>query len=334
MNSDLNISSLTCWIVGEGLAGTENQCIGVAEALGVKPIIKRIGLRQPWKSFSPALGFEQWWSFSPTLYPPWPDLVIAAGRKAIAPTRFIKRAAAAYEGGDCFTVFLQDPKCSPTDFDLVATPQHDALTGINVIQTVASPNRITPQKLTDAKNAFSDLKPSKEPRIAVLIGGNSKTHRMTKEVCTKMVQNLKQLQGSLMVTTSRRTPKSLREFICKELSAPHNHIWDEKGENPYFGYLAHADIVIVTSDSASMLSDACSTGKPVYRYNLEGGSEKFKRLYRNLETHGALKPFPSDISAGKLDVWTYEPLNDAQKIANAIKDTLKKRMKNKEAKES
>ena len=325
MNSDLDISSLKCWIVGEGLAGTENQCIGVAESLGVKPVIKRIELREPWKSFSPALGFEQWWGFKPMMYPPWPDLVIAAGRKAVAPARFIRKAARAYEGNDCFTVFLQDPKCKTNDFDMVCAPKHDELDGANVLTTVASPNRISEALLKAAKAEFSYLGTPPAPRIAVLIGGNSKSHQITKALCEKMVRDLKALDGSLMVTTSRRTPEALRAYVTKQLSAPDNHIWDGSGHNPYMGYLAHADVIIVTSDSASMLSDACSTGKPVYRYDLDGGSEKFTRLYRNLEAHGALKPFPSEIKQGKLEVWAYEPLNDVAKIANAIGTALKKR---------
>jgi len=204
MNSDLDISSLKCWIVGEGLAGTENQCIGVAESLGVKPVIKRIELREPWKSFSPALGFEQWWGFKPMMYPPWPDLVIAAGRKAVAPARFIRKAARAYEGNDCFTVFLQDPKCKTNDFDMVCAPKHDELDGANVLTTVASPNRISEALLKAAKAEFSYL-----------------------------------------------------------------------GTPPLYG--------------------------------------------------GALKPFPSEIKQGKLEVWAYEPLNDVAKIANAIGTALKKR---------
>jgi mitochondrial fission protein ELM1 len=61
------------WVITEGLVGTENQCLGVAEALEVNPIIKRIGLRQPWKFLSPYLGFECSATFSKTLNAPWPD---------------------------------------------------------------------------------------------------------------------------------------------------------------------------------------------------------------------------------------------------------------------
>ena len=101
--------NITCWVVTEGLAGTENQCLGVAEALGIVPEVKRIELRQPWKSLSPYLGFEQNWSFSPALTGPWPDLLLASGRKSIAASRYIKKAS----GGKTFTVQIQDPRIFP-----------------------------------------------------------------------------------------------------------------------------------------------------------------------------------------------------------------------------
>src|SRR5262245_41653904 len=131
----MDCGKITCWIVTEGLAGTENQCLGVAEALGIMPEIKRIRLRQPWKSFSPFLGFEQNMTFSPPLQPPWPDLLLASGRKSIAASRYIKKAS----GGRTFTVQIQDPRISPSYFDLVAVPEHDPARGENVIVTAASP---------------------------------------------------------------------------------------------------------------------------------------------------------------------------------------------------
>ena len=129
---------ISCWIVTEGIAGTENQCLGVAEALGVTPTVKKIVLRQPWHTLSPWLGSESEWTFSPlgdSLRAPWPDLVLAAGRKGIAAARYIRRMS----GHRAFIAFLQDPRISPSQFDLVAVPAHDRLRGANVIVTAAAP---------------------------------------------------------------------------------------------------------------------------------------------------------------------------------------------------
>jgi len=312
----LEKDDLTCWIITEGIIGTQNQCVGVAETLGITPTIKQIGLRQPWKTLSPWLKFEKTCSFTSPLLPPWPDLLIASGRKSIAASRYVKKQS----GGKTFTVQIQDPKTNPNQFDLVTVPFHDNLRGDNVIVTDGAPNRITPEKLEQAKEKFSPLfSPLQPPRVAVLIGGNSNTHKMTSPITCDMIDNLKKLNASLMITASRRTGEENLKLIQQELSINNNFIWNNEGENPYWGILAWADYIIVTSDSVSMLSDAATTGKPTYVIDLEGSSPKFDKFHNHFQKIGASKPFE-----GKLEPWHYTPLNDAEKIANFIKESWEK----------
>ncbi|MCC7304858.1 MAG: mitochondrial fission ELM1 family protein [Alphaproteobacteria bacterium] len=303
----------SCWIITEGIAGTENQCLGIAEALGIHTDIKRIGLREPWKSFSPYIGFEQGWSFTPPLVPPWPDLVIAGGRKSIAAARYIRKASK-----KTFIVFVQDPKIYTSVFDLVVAPRHDSIRGDNVFITEAAPNRITPKKLANAKEQFTHFESIASPRVAVLIGGDSKHHRLTTVVMEKLVDDLKKLKAGLMITASRRTNDSSRALLqgLKEKA----YIWDGSGNNPYHGMLAWADYILVTEDSVSMASDAASTGKPVYIIPLEGGSRRLHKFHKNLMDKGITKPFD-----GKLESWSYIPLQDAQKAADEIRKRLSPR---------
>lgn len=317
------IQDIICWVITEGLAGTENQCLGIAEALGIKPVVKRIALRQPWKTFSPWLGFECVRTFDPPLEPGpgarWPDLVIASGRKSIAAARYIKKRS----GGRTFTVQIQDPRVSPRQFDLVAVPEHDRLRGPNVIVTKAAPNRIFPERLAEAKQDFPALEKIRAPRIAVLIGGNSKTHRLTPDLTGKLCEDLKKLGAGLMITASRRTGEDSRKILESAfppgpVSAGHGFLWDGMGPNPYFAFLAWADYIVVTSDSASMISEAATTGKPVYVFDLEGRSRKFDTLYGSLRAAGIIRPL-----GDRLEPWTYPPLNDAALLAAAIKARLK-----------
>ncbi|MGB4106997.1 MAG: mitochondrial fission ELM1 family protein [Alphaproteobacteria bacterium] len=304
---------MKCWIITEGLAGTENQCIGVAEALGVEAEIKRVALRQPWKSLSPWLGFESAQTFEPAPSPPWPDLLIASGRKSIAASRYIRKASK----GKTFTVQIQDPRISPVHFDLVAVPEHDPSRGSNVIVTAASPNRITTEKLVAAREKFAEFEKLTGPRVAVLVGGDSKSHKMTREITMRLAEQLKKLDAGLMVTTSRRTGEENTRILKDALSGPNIFIWDGSGENPYFGMLAWADFILVTKDSASMLSDAATTGKPVYVIPLEGGSKRLDKLHENLREKGITRPFD-----GRLENWSYERLQDSQKIAREIRARL------------
>lgn len=306
----------SCWIVTEGMAGTENQCLGVAEALGVTPVIKRIGLRQPWKLLSPWLEFECLHTFTGDIpEPPWPDLLIASGRKAIAAARYIKRRS----NGKTFTVFLQDPRTNPAQFDLVAVPEHDPLRGDNVVVTDAAPNRVTPEGLAQAQARFAPIFANlKSPRVAVLIGGNSRAYRMTPTTTRSLCAQLKRLDAGIMVTASRRTGVECAEILQQELRGKDNiYFWDGTGENPYFGMLGCADFILVTADSTSMLSEAATTGKPVYSIPLEGGTERFRKFHAHLEKIGAVRPFK-----GVLENREYMPLNDAKKVAQAIQTRM------------
>lgn len=302
-------SEKSCWIITEGIAGTENQCIGIAEALGVHPQVMRISLREPWKRLSPYIGFECAGSFSPALRAPWPDLLIASGRKSIAAARYIKKKST----GKTFVVQVQDPRISPKNFDLVAVPEHDPLRGGNVIVTQGSPNKITLDKINKAKDDFPHLGRISSPRVAVLIGGSSKAYTMSEEITRKLAQDLKGIDASLMITCSRRTGDKNKAILETELKSDTNYIWDGQGENPYMGFLGWADFILVTADSASMISESCTTGKPVYMIPLDGGAKRITRLHNNLIKAGALRVFD-----GCLERYAYEPLNDAKKVAQEI----------------
>ena len=306
----VNPKFLTCWIITEGMAGTENQCLGVAEALGVTPRVIRIKLRQPWKSMSPFLGMECACTFEPKLEGPWPDLLLASGRKSIAASRYIKRMS----GGRTFTVQIQDPRINPQNFDLVAVPAHDPARGKNVAVTIAAPNRITGRSLARAKTDFAPLfamMPS--PRITVLIGGNSKAHSISEHGMERLGVQLAGLGGSLMITASRRTTEEQKQAFLRGLGDRPHFFWDGSGENPYQGMLAWADTVLVTADSVSMLGDAATTGKPVYMIKMDGGSPRFDKFHQNLISHGAVRPFE-----GVLESWSYEPIHDAAYVADII----------------
>lgn len=317
----LKNSSLTCWVVTEGIAGTENQCIGLAEALGIdSPSIKRVNLRLPWKLTSPYIRIGGHLGVTgDALSPPWPDIVIASGRKSIQAALFIKKAS----GGKTFLVQIQDPRISPDHFDLVIVPQHDPTRGENVLVTTGSLNRITKEKLAAAAQDFAHLKDLPSPRVAVLIGGNSKAHRLTENAVRLLTAQLKSLaqenKAQLLITASRRTGAENADILRRELTPIAAEFWDGTGKNPYFGYLATADYILVTEDSVSMTSEALATGKPVMVIPLEGGAKRLNRFHQLLRDQGYTKPF-----TGQLETWSYTPPDDTDKAATEILKRLQK----------
>jgi uncharacterized protein len=201
---------------------------------------------------------------------------------------------------------------------LVAVPYHDPTRGDNVIVTHAAPNRVTDMKLTKARNDFASLfamMPS--PHIAVMIGGNSKAHTMSERGMEKLGAQLAQLGGSLMITASRRTNDAQKAAFLRGLGDRAHFFWDGTGENPYFGMLAWADVIMVTADSVSMLGDAATTGKPVYMIAMDGGTVRFDKFHQHLQSIGAVRPF-----MGLLEHWTYEPLHDSALVAAEIRQRM------------
>ena len=312
------VAGKVCWVLTDGKAGMENQCLGLAEALGLDPEIKRIAPRFPWRFLPPDLWFGALHAPGPdgdTLSPPWPDLLIATGRQTVALSIAIKRLV----GNRIFTVQIQNPVIGATRFDLVATPRHDRMTGGNVIVTEGALHRITPDRLTaEAEKFRGGLSGLPQPRIAVLIGGSNGQYRMTRKSTEALADRLAVLArdhgAGLMVTASRRTGAENEATLRERLAGHSAEIWNGAGDNPYFGYLGLADAIVVTGDSVSMVSEACATGKPVYVFDLEGGSEKFRRFHDNLRERGFTRPF-----TGSLEIWDYTPLRDTELVADEIR---------------
>ena len=307
----------TCWVLTNGMAGFETQGIGIAEALGLVPVIKRVNPPAPYKWLAPRGPAAP----HHDIQAPWPDLLIASGRQAIAYARMIKRASK----GKTFTVVLQNPRVAPSQFDLVWAPAHDRLKGPNVISTLVSPHRLTTNRLAkEAQRMASELDQLPHPRIAVLIGGSNATYTFDEAAAHHLADQLKQLADNdgvgLMVTPSRRTGENQTRILADTLKDKAAIVWDGTGENPYFGFLGAADTVIVTCDSVNMVGEACFTGKPVYIVELPGKSPKFRRFLDAIYAAGAARPF-----AGVLENWDYSPLDATHEIAKAIESRFTQR---------
>jgi mitochondrial fission protein ELM1 len=298
----------TAWIVTNGMAGFEAQALGITEALGLKAELKRVRPGAPWKWLAP---------FGPAapdsaIHAPWPDLLIASGRQSIPYARMIANRSPA-----TFTAVLQDPRVNPAQFDFVWTPAHDQLTGANVLSTLTSPHRLTPEMLTrEAARIAPQIAHLPQPRIAVLLGGANAVYDFSEDDAQKIADDLAfvaQEGAGLMITPSRRTSEKQLDIIRDRLKNLPALIWDGAGDNPYFGFLGAADAIIATCDSVNMLGEAASTGKPLHVFELRGGSPKFRRFLDGIYACGAARLF-----ALPLERWDYEPLNATQQVAQAI----------------
>lgn len=312
------MTSPKTWVITDGKIGIVNQAVGLAEAIGFPFEEKVIGLSLPWRwlpaAFWPprALGIR---ADCDQLSPPWPDIVVSCGRQALGPARAVK----ALSGNKVYHAHIQHPRMATSSFDLLVVPVHDNLSGPNVVSTRGAIHRVTRAQLDAATQKFGAIFDGyKKPVTAVLIGGNSKVHRLTSslthDIADRLITFLQETGGSLFVTPSRRTGEENEKILRDRLRGTSAYIWDGTGENPYFGLLSLADNIIVTNDSVNMVSEACFTGKPVFVIELEGGSRKFTAFHKDFQDAGFTRPF-----TGSLSHWTYRPLDETARAAEHVK---------------
>jgi mitochondrial fission protein ELM1 len=311
---------LTSWVLSDGKAGDEFQALSLAEALDLTPEIRRVRPRVPFAwamPWGPVDPRERPGARNSPIAPPFPDILIASGRRAVPYLRFVKRAS----GGRTFTVYLKDPRTGPGTADFIWSPSYDRLRGPNVLTTLTPPHRVSPQRL-EAARALPDIRlaPLPRPRVAVLVGGDSRHHRFTDQDIARFMGHLSALSetgAGLMITASRRTPPILREALIALAARQGGFFWDGAGENPYVSLLALADAVVATADSFNMIGEAAATGVPILVFEPTGGHRKLEVFLDSLKAKGIVHPFE-----GRLVGQTYQPLNATFEIAGAVAEGL------------
>lgn len=303
-------------ILSDGLAGHEAQTLGIAEALGVVPDLRRVHPRKFYEllaPFGPVDPRETEARFGSPIAFPWPDIALGAGRRTLPYLKRLKRIS----GRKVFTVYVNRPATGARAADLVIAPLHDGLFGRTVVTPVTPANRITPELLARLRLAPDPrIAALPAPRAALLVGGDNRHFKFTPPVATALQEAVRALFAagySVMATASRRTPASIIEALKPVLAEGAGWLWDGAGDNPYFSMLACADIVLVTADSVSMIGEAAATGAPVHIFAPSGKSGKIGDYLARLQSQGAVRPW-----GGAAERWSYAPVNSTPDIAAAI----------------
>lgn len=261
---------------------------------------------------------------------PWPDLTISAGRRSAPVARWIK----AQSGGYTKLVHLMFPgRAGGDDFDLLVVPDHDDHADIqgwpNVMTIVGAPSLITPALLETQAASWRDrFDALPRPFVALIVGGATKRQFFSTERAVHLGRKVsalaKSCNGSVLLATSRRTGTDAEQALLRAIPEPRSaFLWSEGGENPYFGYLALADAIVVTGDSVTMCAEACATTAPVYIDAPEDTtSAKHTRLHTALYKLGCARPL-SEMPESGLEDWSHTALNPSDEIASAIRRIMR-----------
>ncbi|WP_180966725.1 mitochondrial fission ELM1 family protein [Cohaesibacter celericrescens] len=308
------------WLLSDGKAGDENQCLGVAERLGGDIEIRHVNpskfwaMAMPWGPIPFADHPDR--ETSP-LHGHFPDVAIASGRRAVSYLRTLKKASP-----QTLTVFLKDPRTNSLNADLIWVPFHDARRGKNVMATLTGPHRVTTEVLRHARTTGPQaLHHLPGPSVSLILGGDTAKEQFGKAASRRLARYLSDVlpsHFSVMVTPSRRTPDHLMAAVRQALQGRPHWIWDGEGENPYFTMMALADAIIVTADSHSMLSDVLATSVPVYIFEPDAYPEKLKRTIDQL----VQQPWVQRLD-GPLETGDRAPIDATELIADEIRHLLK-----------
>ncbi|XP_050139385.1 mitochondrial fission protein ELM1 [Malus sylvestris] len=276
-----------------------------------------------------------------------PILVVASGRDTISVSSSIKLLAS----DNAFVVQILHPRLHLNRFDLVITPKHDyyPLTreaqqqvpqfirkwitpreppDSHVVLTVGALHQVDAGSLRNAASAWRDeFAPLPKPLLVLNIGGPTGNCHYGADLARQLTTNLLSVLdscGSIRICFSNRTPEKVSNVILKELGGnPKVYIWDGQEPNPHLGHLAWADAFVVTADSVSMISEVCSTGKPVYIMGAERCTWKFSEFHKSLKDRGVVRPFTG--SENISESWSYPPLNETAEAASRVHKALAER---------
>lgn len=315
------------WLLLDNRLGSVGQIRGVAQALDKDKfeIIEKIliytslSILPNWIKGSSLMGIDG--VSRKELKEPYPDLVICASSRSISTAKYIKKKSK----GETKLVYLMHPGNNELkNFNMVFMPRHDTAKKIeaNCFVTEGSPHRVTKERLLEAKKEWKDkFAKLPKPLTALIIGGAIKDRDFSIENAKLLMEEVREfkhkIKGSLLMTTSRRTGKSQQEFIASGLSdiPSYNYLWGDNGDNPYLGFLACADNIIVTGDSVSMTCEVCGSGKPVFIFSGKKWlTPKHNRFVSNLIE----KKYATELSTSNIDFKPEKVLNDAKYVAETI----------------
>ena len=265
------------WVLTDGKPGHTTQSVGLAEALGWPYQIKDLrftalaglGNLVPGRAGATRLGMVR--AQSDPLGPPWPDLVIATGWRVSPVARWVGQMS---RGRTRLVQMGRKGARIVEMFDIVVSCSYFHLPfHTRRIETTTPLNRVSRRELAAAAERWRGLfDGAPAPRVALIVGGSSRRHTMSVNLARRMGQEVRAFAdaagGSVFAITSRRTGAEATEALAAGLGDGADvYRWREgAGDNPYLGYLALADVLVVTGESESMLAEAAATGKPVYVY--------------------------------------------------------------------
>jgi mitochondrial fission protein ELM1 len=218
------------------------------------------------------------------------DFVVASGSKTYYFALFIAKKLGIK------SISLMYPSGFAKEFDTIFAQSHDNIKEAkNIIKIDVNFSYIEP------KGVF---KPKEDERyVSVIIGGDDDTFTLKKEQIKSYFDYIfdRFKEYKILVTTSPRTSKEI-ESLVEEYPFFYKLIYSKQKANPIPDFLSCSEVVFITMDSTSMISEAVSYGKSsvvVLPIEKKGGVDKFDRMIEILKQKQMLEIFSKDLKFQK-----------------------------------
>jgi len=314
------MGKLKALLLTEGMHGMISQVEGMAKALNAEYSHKIVRLSFPWNLIPPKITPISQIILKDKIYitnNEIPNLIISCGRKSVIPSIFLKR-----KNSKIFTIHIQDPKVSFKNFDAIVAPEHDNLKGDNIYTSKGAIHYITEPEISKARQYLVD-KIKSEKIVSLILGGPNKYYSFNSDQIINIFNQIKSIFVSdgykVIVIPSMRTPKKIIDLAEREMSSC-GYVVNKVDKQAYLSAYALANYVIVTCDSTSMISEAATSGKPIFVAHMKAkrNNYRFNRFYELFKQMGITRNLGE-----KVETWTYNKHNEAQRIAAEIKNKIK-----------
>ena len=309
------MGKLKALLLTEGMHGMISQVEGMAKALGADFNHKIVRLNFPWNLVPPKFTPISNIILKDKIYlieNEDPDLVISCGRKSVVPSILLKK-----KNKKIFTIHIQNPKVSFHNFDAIVVPEHDDLTGDNIYNTKGAIHYITHSQIQNAASYLRD-EVKGQKIVTLILGGPNKYYGFDQgqllKIFNEVKSNFTSKDYEAIIIPSMRTPKEIIDLAIKEFTG-HGHVVKSVDKKAYLSSLALASSVVITCDSTSMISEAAISGKPIFVAHMKPkrNNYRFKKFYKLFKEMKIVRDLGE-----KVEVWEYEKINEAERVANII----------------
>ena len=314
------MGKLKALLLTEGMHGMISQVEGMAKALNAEFNHKIVRLSFPWNLIPPKFTPISNIILKDKIYlteNETPDLIISCGRKSVIPSILLKK-----KNKKIFTIHIQDPKVSFKNFDAIIAPEHDNLTGENIYSSKGAIHYVTESEINKAKHYLMD-KVKSQKIVALILGGPNKYYSFDEGQLIKIFNVIKSnfisKDYKMIVIPSIRTPKMIIDLAAKEFSEC-GYVVRGVDKQAYLSSLSLATNIVVTCDSISMISEAAISGKPIFIAHMKAkrNNYRFKRFFELFKGMGITRNLGEEVES-----WTYNKLNEAERIATKINSKIK-----------